>query len=144
MTLILTIMTFLSLSSGGLSVAAETSPIVDVSNPKVFASASLADNSVIQVKSRRNVTITAYSSRPEETDDTPFITASGKHVADGIVAANWLPLGTKVRIPKLFGDKVFTVEDRMARKNAEKLDIWFESTKEARIFGVKTATVEIL
>src|SRR3990167_1248447 len=42
----------------------------------------------------RYVTITAYSSTPEETDSTPFITASGTHVRDGVVAANFLPLGT--------------------------------------------------
>lgn len=88
--------------------------------------------------------ITAYSSRPEETDDTPFITASGTRVRDGVVAANWLPIGTKIRIPSLFGDKVFVVEDRMARKNDHKLDIWFSTTSAALRFGVKYAKVEIL
>jgi len=144
MTFILTVITVLSLKFGVMTNAAETSPIADVTNPKIFASASLADNSVIQVKSRKNVTITAYSSRPEETDSTPFIAASGKRVHDGMVAANWLPMGTKVRIPALFGDKIFVVEDRMHARNAEKLDIWFASTDAARNFGVKIATVEIL
>ena len=144
MTLILTVMTVLSLKFGVMTNAAETSPIADVTNPKIFASASLADNSVIQVKSRKGVTITAYSSRVEETDSTPFIAASGKRVHDGMVAANWLPMGTKVRIPAFFGDKIFVVEDRMHARNAEKLDIWFASTEAARNFGVKIATVEIL
>ena len=61
-----------------------------------------------------------------------------------MVAANWLPMGTKVRIPAFFGDKIFVVEDRMHARNAEKLDIWFASTDAARNFGVKIATVEIL
>lgn len=96
-------------------------------------------------KLRANVRITAYSSRVEETKPgDPFTTASGIRVHDGTVAANWLPFGTKVRIPKLFGNKVFTVEDRMAKKNSEKMDIWFASTNQALRFGVNTANVEIL
>ena len=91
------------------------------------------------------VVITAYSSTPEETDDTPFITASGKHVADGIVANNLLPLGTKIRIPELYGDKVFVVEDRMnARKSDYHVDIWFPSKPLAINFGVKSAEIEVL
>ncbi|MBI2036999.1 MAG: hypothetical protein HYT14_01400, partial [Candidatus Liptonbacteria bacterium] len=57
----------------------------------------------------RTVTITAYSSTPEETDSTPFITASGTHVRDGVVAANFLPFGTAVKIPELYGDRLFVV-----------------------------------
>src|SRR3989344_6760428 len=30
--------------------------------------------------------VTGYSSTEDQTDDTPFITASGKHVRDGLVA----------------------------------------------------------
>ena len=41
--------------------------------------------------------VTAYSSEPNETDDTPFITADGSHVADGIAASNLLPFGTKIQ-----------------------------------------------
>ena len=50
--------------------------------------------------------ITGYSSTPQETEDTPFLTASGKKVRDGIVANNFLPFGTKIKIPKIFGDKI--------------------------------------
>lgn len=98
-----------------------------------------------KVVDKISVVITAYSSTPEETDDTPFITASGKTVADGIIANNMLPLGTKVRIPELYGDKVFTVEDRMnKRKSDYHFDIWFPSKELAINFGVKTATIEVL
>jgi len=91
------------------------------------------------------VTVTAYSSRESETDSTPFITASGSRVRTGVVAANWLPLGTKVRIPEIFGDQVFTVEDRMHERNNHKLDVWFPSTSDALRFGVREDTrVEIL
>lgn len=91
------------------------------------------------------VVITAYSSTPDQTDDTPFITASGKQVADGIIANNMLPLGTKVRIPSLYGNKVFVVEDRMNKKKSNyHFDIWMSDRQSAVIFGVKTANLEIL
>jgi 3D (Asp-Asp-Asp) domain-containing protein len=91
------------------------------------------------------VVITAYSSTPEQTDDTPFITASGKTTTDGIIANNYLPFGTKIKIPELYGEKVFTVEDRMSwKKGNYHFDIWFPSYQEAKNFGVKRAIVEIL
>lgn len=89
--------------------------------------------------------ITAYSSTPEETDDTPFITASGSYVKDGIVANNFLPFGTKIRIPDIYGDKIFVVEDRMNwRKSDYNLDVWFPAHNLAENFGVKRTYVEIL
>ncbi len=90
------------------------------------------------------VPMTAYTSRPEETDDTPFITADGSHVRDGIIASNFLPFGTKVRIPELYGDKIFEVHDRMNKRYTYKIDIWMESLPEARKFGVRFAHVEIV
>ncbi|MCW1892376.1 MAG: 3D domain-containing protein [Candidatus Uhrbacteria bacterium] len=90
------------------------------------------------------VPFSAYTSRPEETDDTPFITADGSHVADGIIAANFLKFGTKVRIPKLFGDKIFEVHDRMNKRYPYKIDIWMEGYKDAIQFGVKRADIEIV
>lgn len=88
--------------------------------------------------------VTAYSSRVSETDETPYTTALGTKVRPGVVAANWLPLGTQIRIPELFGDRIFTVEDRMHKKNSDKVDVWFESTEEALRFGVRKARIEIL
>ena len=87
--------------------------------------------------------ITAYSSSVDETDSTPFITASGSRTRDGVVATNILPFGTKVKIPELFGDKVFTVEDRMNRRYTERLDIWFPSKYEAKKFGKQLAQIVI-
>ncbi len=105
---------------------------------------ALLNQSPVNFPKQVQVTITAYSSRIEETDDTPFITASGGKVRSGVIAANWLPFGTKVKIPKIFGDRIFVVEDRMHEKNKNKLDIWFPTTSEAINFGVKTAIVEVL
>jgi len=91
------------------------------------------------------VIITAYSSTPEETDDTPFITAANTMVRDGIIANNLLPFGTKIRIPELYGDKIFTVEDRMSsKKGYYHFDIWFPSKEEAKEFGAKLTHIEVL
>lgn len=90
------------------------------------------------------VTVTAYSSTPDQTDDSPFIMASGKHVYDGAVAANFLPFGTAVRFPDLYGDKVFYVEDRMNRRYKDRMDIWMTTRGEARSFGLKHTRVEVL
>ncbi len=96
------------------------------------------------IVSQNWVTITAYSSTPDQTDSTPFITASGTNVHDGIIACNFLRFGTKVRFPELYGDKIFVVEDRMALHNSHKIDIWFPTRWQAKQFGVKTAKVEVL
>lgn len=89
--------------------------------------------------------LTAYSSTPDQTDSDPFTAASGKRVHDGMIAANWLPFGTKVKIPSLFGDKIFIVEDRMnARYGYGRVDIWMDAPKpEVRKFGVKRTEVVI-
>lgn len=89
--------------------------------------------------------VTAYSSTPDQTDDTPFTTASGKRVTDGIVANNMLPFGSKIRIPALYGEKVFIVEDRMhTRKGKYHVDIWFPEYKQAKNFGAKVLEIQIL
>lgn len=91
------------------------------------------------------VVVTAYSSTTWQTDDTPFITASGKTVQEGIVANNILPFGTKIMIPEIYGDKIFVVEDRMnLRKGYYHLDIWFPEYQQAKDFGATTTYIEIL
>ena len=92
----------------------------------------------------RKVWITAYSSTEDQTDDTPFITASGKLVRDGIVATNLFPFGTRIKIPSLFGEKVFIVEDRMHRRKTNNVDIWMPSTRKALIFGIIATDIIIL
>lgn len=82
-----------------------------------------------------DVWVTAYSSTPEETDSTPFITASGDRVEDGFVAANFLPFGTKIKIPEHFGDKIFTVKDRMHRRKTNSVDVWMATKERAKEFG---------
>ncbi len=90
------------------------------------------------------VPVTAYSSTPDQTDHTPFITAAGTHVRDGVIAANFLPFGTIIKIPELFGDKTFVVEDRMNSRYWMKIDIWFPEKELAKEFGIKVVKIEIV
>jgi len=91
------------------------------------------------------VVVTAYSSTPWETWGDPFITAAGTRVREGIVANNLLAFGTKVRIPEIFGNKVFVVEDRMSwKKGNYHVDIWFPFYWQAISFGAKITYLEIL
>jgi len=90
------------------------------------------------------ITVTAYSSTPDQTDGNPFITASGIRVRDGIIAANFLAFGTRVRFPELYEDKIFTVEDRMSNEYEHRVDIWFPTRYEALQFGVRKTLMKIL
>jgi len=102
-------------------------------------------NAYQKVAKTIKVVVTAYSSTPDQTDDTPFVTASGKSVADGIIANNMLPFGTKIKIPSIYGNKIFIVEDRMASyKSNYHIDIWMPSRSSAVNFGFKIANIEIL
>ncbi|MDP3697562.1 MAG: hypothetical protein Q8R55_06135 [Candidatus Taylorbacteria bacterium] len=87
---------------------------------------------------------TAYSSTVDQTDDTPFITAMGTHVRDGVVAANFLPFGTIIKIPDYFGDKTFIVEDRMNKRYDFRIDLWFSTRQEAKQWGIRTIKIEIV
>jgi 3D (Asp-Asp-Asp) domain-containing protein len=88
------------------------------------------------------VTASAYSSTPDQTDASPFITASGTKVRYGIIAANFLPIGTTVQI----GEDTFIVEDRMnSRYNGKYyIDIWMPSREAAQAFGVQTLFIELI
>ena len=113
--------------------------------------ATLVDRALIvsrvsPVRETVPVWVTAYTSDPSETDSTPYITASGSVVHDGVAAANFLPIGTKFTIPQEFGDKVFVVEDRMnARYNKQHIvDIWFMNKHNALTFGKRRLSIELL
>jgi len=103
-----------------------------------------------RVVKTHTVQASGYSSTPDQTDSTPFTTASGKRVRDGIIAANIyingrrIPFGTLVRIPGIYGDKVFVVEDRMNIRYQNNIDIWFPERQLAKEFGRKRVTIEIV
>lgn len=90
-------------------------------------------------------TVTAYSSSVDETDSDPFTTASGAKTHSGIIAYNHLPFGTRIRIPEIYGDRIFVVEDRLrAGASRTHFDIWLPSKAEAKQWGVKLLKIEIL
>lgn len=115
----------------------------------------------------RTITVvaTAYSSDPHQTDATPCIPAMNFDLCsyyedygiENTIAANFLPLGTQVKFPDLYGDKVFVVRDRMnPRYNGQnRIDFWVGSAhptskeiiatakSKARGFGVKKVKMEI-
>ncbi len=120
---------------------------VETAAPSATLASSVSDpapKAVLSVIGSVNVWVTAYASVPQETDNTPFITASNKHVEDGFIAANFLPFGTKVKIPSVFGDKIFTVEDRMSPRKTDFVDIWMPSVADAKDFGIHRAEILVL
>jgi len=102
-----------------------------------------------QARLTYKIWLTAYNSHPNQTDNTPCITASGLNVcernAEDIIATNFLrlPFGTKVRFPEIYGDKIFLVEDRMNSRYNKHADIWLKDYETARLFGRKLTTIEI-
>ncbi|MEK7123074.1 MAG: hypothetical protein AAB855_04435 [Patescibacteria group bacterium] len=121
-------------------------PLADHEKP----GARLLGLSKKQTPAPRNMrmVITAYSSTPDQTDNTPCITANGYNVctanAENVIAANFLPFGARVQIPELFGDRVFTVQDRMNARHSQRVDIWMTSRHKAKQFGVKRAEIVVL
>lgn len=111
---------------------------------RLASTTTTVDSGQYTVGTRIAVPMTAYSSTPDQTDSTPFTTASGTHVHWGTVAANFLPFGTKIKIPSMYGDQVFTVEDRMNKRYWHKVDIWMPTRQDALQFGVRTLEIEIL
>lgn len=104
----------------------------------------------IVIKNKYTVEMTGYSSTPDQTDDSPFITASNTYVRDGIVALNGFPFKTKVQFPELFPGKTFVVEDRMNKRYSfentgkYRVDVWFETREAALKFGLKRAITMVV
>lgn len=92
--------------------------------------------------------ITAYNSEVVQCDSDPCTTANGfnvcKHGIEDTVAANHLAFGTKLKIPALFGDRIFIVRDRMNSRYADYIDVWMINKKDAIQFGTRMAKVEII
>lgn len=88
--------------------------------------------------------VTAYTSSADECGNDLGITASGEPASDGVVACNFLPYGTRIKIPALFGDKEFVVKDRMAKRKSDFVDVWVESKETAFRIGKSFLTVVIV
>lgn len=108
----------------------------------------LPENDNVGIKWSRHLVVTAYNSESGQTDNSPCITANNFNVCENgvedTVAANFLPFGAKVKIPELFGNRVFVVRDRMNRRFSNRVDVWMIERPDAMKFGVKIAKIEVL
>lgn len=107
----------------------------------------LNHKSIQSLQRKLTVTVTAYSSRPEETDQTPLHTATNQRVQAGTVAVSrdlfdngWV-FGKKIYIKSL---GVFTIGDLMARDKRNHLDIFMGDTGSAKSFGVQTMEAHLI
>jgi len=99
------------------------------------------------------VRATAYNSLAAQTDSTPFITATGTRTRPGVVALSrdllrLFPYGSKIMIEDLSGrynnllrGRVFSVEDTMAARKRNSLDIWMGAHSQAIQFGARQVRI---
>lgn len=113
---------------------------------KTFARAlqeeALQVRSSLTAGSKIHVLATAYSSTRDQTDGNPFVTANGERVGPGTMAANFLPMGTTVKI----GDNTYVINDRMNARYNNKyvVDIWKPSRAEAMQHGARIMEMEVV
>ncbi len=105
-------------------------------------------NKDLEVRSVGYHTMTAYNSEVAQCDSSPCITANGfnvcAHGVEDTVAANFLRFGTRVKIPELFGERIFIVRDRMNKRYTSRVDIWMLDKGDAIEFGRRVAKIEIM
>lgn len=146
----------------GLSDAQETEDIISldvvkendidpeaakIAPQEMTVSTDISEDGEVVVRTSTHV-ITAYNSEPGQTDNSPCITANNfnvcQHGEEDTIAANFLKFGTKVKIPELFGDRIFVVRDRMNRRHANRVDVWMVDKTDAINFGVKVAQIQVI
>lgn len=121
-----------------------STPLISILNKR----SGLSQNTELTTGNSKLVTLTAYNSEVEQCDGDPCTTASGfnvcKHGIEDTVAANFLPLGTKILIPDLFGDRVFVVRDRTAKKYGDRVDVWMIKKHDALQFGKRQSRIIVI
>lgn len=115
---------------------------------------------------RFNLRATGYNSLVNQTDSTPFITATGARTKFGIVAVSRdllgdeFPYGSLVRIRDLGSyytglgvgkfqslldeQGLFIVEDTMHARKTQQVDVWFPEYSTAIQWGVRRVEVELV
>lgn len=120
---------------------------VSISQTSLITEIKLPIIEEIKSNYKTKVLATAYNSLQAQTDASPCITASGLDVCqrnlEDIIAANFLPFGTKIKIPELYGDRIFYVQDRMNKKYYKQIDIWLKSYQDAKNFGYQYVEIEV-
>ena len=107
---------------------------------------------------------TGYNSHRNQTDSTPFITATGSRVRFGVVALSRdllrrIPYGSKVLIEdlgtwkngqgrgshrRMLSRMVFIVEDTMHPRKAGTLDVWFPARSQAIKWGARRIKITVI
>nr|WP_181392131.1 hypothetical protein [Deinococcus irradiatisoli] len=118
------------------------------------AQQAAADPLMLLAASRRTgasrvVKATAYNSEVGQTDNSPFITATGTRVRPGVIALSRdllrvFPYGTRVTIQDSAGllrGRTFIVEDTMNVRMANTIDIWMGSRAQALRWGSRTVKI---
>jgi 3D (Asp-Asp-Asp) domain-containing protein len=115
----------------------------------ILAFSSVIDPSIkTNFPKRYLCTVTFYTPSVDETDDTPFITASGQRVRPGICAISrdleklGFTFGRTIYVEDLGS---FEIQDRMHTRWKKRIDILVMSKKRARSLGkIKNASVILL
>ncbi|WP_241191234.1 hypothetical protein [Deinococcus psychrotolerans] len=97
----------------------------------------------------RVVKATAYSSDVGQTDNSPFVTATGTRVRPGVIALSRdllriFPYGSRVTLQDsagLLNGRTFIVEDTMNVRISNTIDIWMGSRAQAYQWGVRSVTI---
>ncbi len=146
-----------------------SSEIVDTAAAKAVSSARISNfggsaaNGVVVYAGRRSNTptatgrsrvvfATAYNSEVGQTDDSPFITATGTRTRPGVLAVSRdllrvFPYGTRVRLEDLTGNspwlngRTFIVEDTMNARFTNRIDLWMTSHSEAINWGGRSVRI---
>ena len=100
-------------------------------------------------RASRVVKATAYNSEVGQTDNSPFITATGTRVRPGVIALSRdllriFPYGTRVTLHDragLLNGRTFIVEDTMNVRLSNTVDIWMSSRSQALRWGSRTVTI---
>jgi 3D (Asp-Asp-Asp) domain-containing protein len=120
----------------------------NIEKPRPVFENSLPQNKDRDIRYKQKFSVTAYNSEVAQCDSTPCITANGfnvcEHNIEDTIATNVLKFGTKVRIPELFGDRVFVVRDRMNPRYEYRIDVWMKKKSHAKMLGLKYVEVEVL
>lgn len=97
-----------------------------------------------------NMTLTSYRSVPEQTDDTPFHTSVGEKVSVRGCAVS-RDLLKRWGGPLNYGDLIYIegigfkfVNDCMALRHKQSIDIWVETYEDEKRFGIKKGNIWLI
>ena len=146
----------------------QTTPKKLFTNTKITstikAQARIAKKSKAKFFSSLTVRSTAYNSIPNQTDSSPFHTATGARTRYGIIALSRdllrrIPYGSRVRLQDIgawssgrgsgkynamLKDTIFVVEDTMHPRKNGTVDVWLPARRQAMQWGVRRLNLQVV